>query len=85
MFHGKSEFQITLEWKPPLQDRSSAAITDNYTVVISPPPLSPVRNVVFSPAWNATLAYNIPYAVNVTAVNCIGESEPISLNLQFGE
>ena len=71
---------VTLEWDLPPQDGSPAAVVNNYTIFVHPVPLShSAVSLVFSPPWNVTLSHNIPYTINITARNCVGESEPISL------
>lgn len=50
------------------------AIVDYYIITISPMPLYPLSNVVYSAPWNATLDYNSMYIAVITAVNCAGRS-----------
>ena len=65
---------ITFEWDPP-QGMGSELIVDYYLIVISPTPLShPILNNISSSPWNVTVDYNTVYSVNITAVNCAGES-----------
>ena len=69
-------------WTPP---QSSAGIL-NYTVSVSPSPLS--SDSVFSvtvPQLNLTVEYNQQYTVSVTATNCIGTTDtPAILNFTLG-
>lgn len=72
---------VTLQWDPP-QGRDSQTVVDNYTISISPPPLSqPSTTMVNSPPWNVTFDYNVDYELNITAENCNGESDPFTLNI----
>ena len=77
---------VTLDWDPP-QGTGPEAVVDNYTISISPaPPYQPARLQVPSYPWNVTLAHNEIYSINLTATNCVGDSEPIALsNVGFGE
>ncbi len=64
---------VTLEWDPPPKNGGPATIVDNYTVSITPTPLShPSQNLISNPPWNVTLAHNTPYTINITARNCAG-------------
>ena len=77
---------LTLEWDLP-QGSGPEAIVDSYTISISPSPLShPGINMgVFSP-WNVTLAHNTTYNIEITAVNCAGESRAFSLpDIEYSE
>ena len=74
-YHEINSTTLTFEWDPPLGS-GPEAVVDNYTISISPAPLShPSTNVVPSSPWNVTLAHNIPYTINITSVNCAGESD----------
>ena len=76
---------VTLDWDPP-EGTGPEAVVDNYTITISPPsPYQPARITVTTLQWNVTLEHNTVYSINLTAENCIGESEPSSLsNIEFG-
>ena len=70
---------LTLEWDPP-QGSGPEAIVDNYIISISPDPLShPGVNMNLSSPWNLTLAHNTTYSIGITAVNCAGESNNLTL------
>ncbi len=57
------------------------AVVDNYTITITPAPLShPTSNVVFSLLWNVTLKYNVEYAATLMATNCAGDGGIITLS-----
>ena len=78
-YHDDMETTITLVWDPP-QGNGPEAIVDNYTISISPaPPNQPANILVSSSPWNVTLAHNNVYNINLTAINCIGESKPVTL------
>lgn len=80
-FHGILETTFTLDWDLPSWNGGPAAIIDHYIIYISPIPLlHSARNFVPSPPWNVTLAHNTPYTINITAVNCAGESNMTGLN-----
>lgn len=76
---------VSFEWNP-AEDSDHEAI-DYYRITISPTQLFPISDVVTSLAWNATLEYNTIYTVNITAINCIGESEAYLLpfNIEYGK
>ncbi len=59
-----------LDWDPP-RGRGSEAIVDAYMIYISP-----LNMLVPSSPWNVTLAHNEVYTINLTAINCAGESQP---------
>ncbi len=62
------------EWDLP-PGSGPEAIVDNYTITITPAPVShPVSNVVKASPWNVTLNYNVIYTATITAVNCAGDS-----------
>lgn len=83
------ETTVTFEWDPP-QGSGPEAVVDNYTISISPRPLShPCTNVVHgvqSLVWSATLAHNTMYTLNITAVNCEGQSDPYNFpQIEYGK
>ena len=79
-YHNDVDTTVTLEWVSPGLDAGPASNVDNYSISIYPTPLShPLMNLVSSPPWNVTLAHNISYTVNITAINIAGESEPTTL------
>ena len=79
---------VTLDWDPP-QGKGPEAIVDNYTISISPPPLyQPAKITILVPTsqLNVTLEHNVVYSINLTALNCVGESSPSLLpDIQFGK
>ena len=77
---------LTLDWNAPLGS-GPQAVVDNYTLSISPTPLShPGTIVVQNPPFNVTLAHNIAYILNITAVNCAGESETLTFpDIEYSE
>ena len=82
-YHGSMETTVTLDWDPP-QGTGPEAVVDNYTISISPMP--PYQQEVFIQKFNVTLAHNVFYTINLTAMNCAGESEPAILsNIGFSE
>ena len=68
------------EWDLP-PGSGPEAIVDNYTIAITPAPVShPIsNNVVLASPWNVTLNYNILYIPSITAINCAGSSEILIL------
>ena len=80
------ETTITLDWDPP-QGRGPEAVIDNYTISILPaPPYQPAKVTLPTRQLNVTLAHNIMYAINLTAINCVGESDPSLLtDIQFSK
>ena len=84
-FNFTSEYQqlmdttVTFEWNP-AQGSGPEAVVDYYIIYITPsPPSHPSTNQVESPPWNVTLAHNTIYSINITAVNCAGESDAFVL------
>ena len=77
---------LTFEWDPP-QGVGPELIVDYYLIAISPAPLShPILNNVSSSPWNVTVDYNTVYSVNITAVNCAGQSGTLSLeNIEYSK
>ncbi len=72
---------VTLGWDPP-QGSGPQTIVDNYTISISPvSPYQLERILISSSPWNITLQHNEVYSINLTAMNCAGESE---LAILFG-
>ena len=81
--HGNMETEVTLDWDSP-QGTGPEAIVDNYTISISPTPL--FQQEVLIQMFNVTLAHNVLYTINLTAMNCAGVSEPAILsNIGFSE
>ena len=79
------ETTVTLDWDPP-QGRGSEAVVDNYAIFISPPPTHYHLGIVVArPQRNVTLQHNRVYSISITAINCVGESNPSELsNIEFG-
>ena len=76
-YHQFMNTTLTLDWNAPLGS-GPQAVVDSYTLSISPaPPSHPGTIVVQKPPFNVTLAHNIAYSLNLTAVNCAGESETL--------
>ncbi len=74
------------EWDPPL-GIGPEAIVDNYTITITPEPVShPISNEVLASPWNVTLNYNVIYTATITAVNCNGDSDILTLfSIEYSE
>ncbi len=77
---------IILDWDPP-PGSGPEAIVNNYTVTITPAPVShPASNVVITPPWNVTLNYNVMYTATITASNCAGNSAVLTLStIEYSE
>ncbi len=77
---------VMFEWNPP-SGSGTMAIVDNYTISVTPQPLShPINNVVSITSFNVTLNYNIIYMVSITAVNCAGESNSFDFtDIEYGK
>ena len=86
VYHGNMETTVTLDWDPP-QGSGPEAIVDNYTISISPTlPYKSANILVFLQELNITLAHNFLYSINLTAVNCAGESKSVTLsNIGYGK
>ena len=67
---------LTLVWEEP-QGSNSELVVDYYRLAIVPRPLSHPDNASITVSVlhiNVTLVHNTPYTINITAVNCAGES-----------
>ncbi len=63
------------EWDVP-PGSGPEAIVDNYTITITPAPVShPISNVVLASLLNVTLNYNMLYSATISASNCAGNSD----------
>ena len=84
--HKVSDITVTLEWIPP-QGSGPSTIVDSYEVTMMPKPLSaPVFNVLSVTSWSVTLNYNLLYTAMITAENCAGISQPVTLeHIMFRE
>ncbi len=68
------------EWDLP-PGSGPEAIVDNYTITITPAPVShPISNVVLASPWNVTLDYNVIYTATITQMNCAGDSDVLTLS-----
>ncbi len=75
IFNSTLNITVKIQWGSPLGS-GPEAIVDNYTITITPAPVShPISNVVLASPWNVTLNYDVVYTATITAVNCAGESE----------
>ena len=85
-FNSRLNITVTFEWDSP-PGSGPETIVDNYTIVITPAPVShPISNVVLASPWNVTLNHNTLYTATITAVNCGGESEAFILsNFEFSK
>ena len=85
-YHDYMDTVITLDWDLP-QGSGPEVIVDNYTISISSDSSYQLVSIlVSSPPWNITLDHNTVYTINLTALNCAGESEPAVLsNIGFSE
>ena len=87
VYHGLINTTVTFEWDLP-QDTGPGFAVDYYIISFLPRPLSHrTTNIITYPPypWNVTLNHNTTYAINLTAVNCAGESDPFIIGgIQFG-
>ncbi len=76
----RDDRMVTLAWDTPESN-------DYYTITISPAPLShPMFIRVDSSPWNILLNGSIDtYILNISAVDCNGESNPFTLNINFSK
>ena len=80
--NGTTTVTVNIDWDPPVNSSGGAAV-DSYTVETSPE-TDPVR-VTSGTTATLDLSYNERYAVNVTAVNCVGSSTPALTDpVEFG-
>lgn len=78
---------LTFEWDPP-QDFGLDLTVDSYVITILPhPKYYHTTQLLYPPnPWNVTLYYNTKYTMNITAVNCVGESDPFVIgDINFGK
>ncbi len=85
-YYTDTDITVTFEWDPP-PGSGSEAIVDNYTISITPIPVShPITSVGLSSPWNVTLKYNVEYRATISAVNCAGNSDPLaSDSMEYGK
>lgn len=66
----------TLAWIQPL-----GPTVDYYRISVIPvPPSHPGSTIVLSPPWTVALELGTSYVINLTAINCVGESGPVTKN-----
>ena len=85
-YHNNNETIVTLNWDPP-QGSGPETIVDDYILSIwpSPPYQAAVTKIPFT-LWNVTLSHNTIYNINLTAINCAGQSEPfIVLGIEYSK
>ena len=74
-------YSIMFRW-----DHEKPNIVENYTVTVSPAPLSePAMSEVTSRSWRITLAYFTVYSIEILAVNCGGNSTPIRNSISYSK
>ena len=84
-YHSSFEVIGTLDWDPPLGS-GPEAIVDNYILSFSPTPIHQLATINLpSGPVRVILSYDVHYNINLTAVNCAGESEPFILNVTFSK
>jgi hypothetical protein len=81
-YYTVEDVTVRFEWDLPLGS-GAEAIVDDYRISISPTQLLPNSNLTNVIYWNATLNYNQTYTANITAINCVGESEILQLPFSF--
>lgn len=80
-YYANLDATVTLTWDPP----QVSGPVDYYRITVMPRPLShPISNRISSPPWNVTLDYNVFYTVNVSAMNCAGESATSAFDFEYG-
>ena len=84
--HSNMETTVSLEWDPP-QGSGPETVVDNYNISIFPnPPYQPANILVSSQNTTVILEHNELYTINVTAVNCAGESrQALMLSIEYGK
>jgi hypothetical protein len=75
-----SNITVTFKWNAP-QGIGPEVVVDHYIISIISAQQFADSDVSEFLVWNATLSYNTVYMVNITAVNCVGESEPYLIPL----
>lgn len=77
---------ITFEWNPP-PGNGVQTVVDKYVFAIYPQLLSSTTsNFVYSTNLTVTQEYNVDYTATLIAVNCAGESDPVTLsNVKFSK
>ena len=85
-YHRAMDTIVTFAWDPIPQGSGPEAIVDNYTVYISPRPMSDLNIIVTgSPPLSIALDHNVPYSVSITASNCAGESDNETVLIEIGK
>ena len=82
MSHGLMNTTFTFVWDQPPQGGGPESIVDNYTISITPsPPSDPnTTTLPFPPSpFIVTLSHNQMYTLSLTAVNCAGQSEALTI------
>ena len=69
---------LTLTWSPP---SSTSGVSVNYTLTISPSPLSRSPVIMETTSTQITVSYNTPYNVTIRAINCAGMSSDILVTI----
>ena len=71
---------VTLQWDAPV-----GSAVDNYSIAISPNPLSGALLSTTATQTTITLQYNVNYTLQITAVNCIGDGTLTVYMLMLGK
>ena len=75
---GVNSSLFTLTWSPP---SSTGGVSVNYTLTISPPPLSGSPVTMETTSTQITVSYNTTYNVTIRAVNCAGMSDDSTVTI----
>ena len=57
---------------------------DRYNLFITPNPTTAVNRFTGPPPYVITLKYSVIYKVELTAMNCVGNSDPLVSNIGVG-
>ena len=71
---------VTLQWDAPV-----GSAVDNYSIAVSPIPLSGAPFSTTVTQTTITLQYNVNYTLQITAVNCIGDGTLTAYMLVLGK
>ena len=75
---GVNSSLLTLTWSPP---SFTGGVFVNYTLTISPSPLSGSPVTVEITSTQITVSYNTPYNVTIRSVNCGGMSSDTMISI----
>lgn len=84
-FEGIQNITAEFEWNPPLGS-GPEYVVDGYQLSVMTDTDIVEALYVLSTSWNMILDYNVEYAVSIVSINCVGNSNEVTLrNILFGK